>query len=196
MKRAEVILGIVSMATFILGLVFRYLNLPGGGILLCTPLLTFVLGYLPVNYILQRRMVRTLPGRIFLLLKLMAYALVMLGAVFMIMHWVGGEAFLAMGVVLVLPMIGLNYYLRSRDFKRPQTGFNELVIGVLALVIFFYVNQPRASKYALERSRTILMQKESRIAGLERANRVIYESIDSLNLVRDLVLRTGLMEVR
>jgi len=196
MKRAERILGIISMATFILGLVFKYLNLPGGGILVCAPLLTFVLGYLPVNYILQRGIARSLPGRIFLLLKLMAYALVMLGAVFMIMHWMGGEAFLAMGMILVLPLIGLNYYLRSRNFKRPQTGFNELVIGVLALSVFFYVNRPKASKYALERTRTMLMQKESRIAGLEQANRVIYESIDSLNLVRDLVLKTGLMEVR
>ncbi len=196
MKRAERILGIISMASFILGLVFKYLQYPGSGLLLCTPMLTFVIGYLPVNYILQRRKARSLPERIFLLLKLMAYALVMLGAVFQIMHWMGGEVFLVLGMILVVPVLGFNFYLRSRNYKRPHTGFNELVIGVLALGIFFYINRPRASQYALERNRIMLLQKESRIAGLERANQVIYKSIDSLNLVRDLVLRTGIMEVR
>jgi serine phosphatase RsbU (regulator of sigma subunit) len=196
MKRAERILGILSMGSYILGLVFRYLQWPGGSLLVVSTLGLFILGYLPLNYILQRRTGRSLPERIFLSLKIMTFALIMMGAVFIIMHWPGGEAFLFIGMILLLPLIVLNYYLRTKGYKRLHTGFNELVIGMLALGIFFYVNRPRASKYTLERNRMMLAQVETRIAGIERANQVIYESLDSLNLEHDPVLVVGIIEVR
>jgi serine phosphatase RsbU (regulator of sigma subunit) len=196
MKKAERILGIVTIALFSLGLLFKYQRYPGGSLLISACLPAFILGYLPLHYINQRKMATSFPERLFLVLKFISYSLVMAAIVMMIMHWPGGQFIMAIGTGLVFCLMLTYFFLRYKGSRRQPSGLNELVIAVLIFGVFIYINNPRAPKTMLEGHKLVLDQYEKQNAGIESSNRMIYESIDSINLVKDPALIEGIQQIR
>ncbi len=196
MKKARHILGILAASLFVLGLLFKYQLYTGGSILLVAGSLIFLSGYLPVQLIHQSRNSDHIQQRAYLIVRFITFFLLMTGMVCVIQHWAGGYLFLTIGQVMLVIYLGYYFYLRSKSVLSPSFQWDDLFITILAFACIIYLMNPRPSKDYLKGHMAIIYQYTKQNAGLESANRVIYTSINSLDLEDDPVIKVGIERLR
>ncbi len=196
MKKIERITGILIVGLFITGLLFKYMLYPGGSLMIVASLPLFIFGFLPSHYSIQRRYASSIRDRIYLVLKIITALLVFSGAIMVIQHWTGGHVMIFLGMILVACQVLFYTMMRIKGSRRFSSTINDLVVGALVLGIFFYFVNPRASKDALYGQGMILARCEKQNAGIASVNQLIYESMDSIRLDQDPLLKEGIQQIR
>lgn len=181
---------------FILGLLFKYWNISGASILLTISLPPFILGYLPVNYLVLRRKASNISEKSFLVLKFITFSTTLLSTVMIIQHWPGGGLLQNISMVLVAMMIILFGYLVVKRHKLFLSGQQSLLVAVLLLGIFFNKINPRSSLWVLENYSLTLDLYEKQNAGIASSIQTFYKGLYFVKFEGQPVIREDIHKLK
>ncbi len=195
MKKFMYNLGIVAPTMVIIGTLLKIQHLPGSGLLMVLGLSLLALIYLPVFVTIRIRDTRkkglavNIPMYVF---GLIAGIMVILGAMFKVMHWPGAGTMLTLSsiiaVVVFIPILVIN---ALRDKENQVQSFTTLIFVLSFIAIGFMTFALRVSKDVmtsfllsvddnLKTEQLLVQNNESPYASLSDAEPVIRERAGEL----------------
>lgn len=132
----------VFVCITILGLILKYLNIPGGSPLLVVSLLTLTLLYFPFGfYFLSDKSFKINTGISVLFGWLLS--VVFIGILFRVMHWPGSAAMAICGTISAIPLVMFSYMKYKKSNPEDLNYFKNLLIRssillcISVLLMFF-----------------------------------------------------------
>ena len=183
LRSNEWILGLAASGLFALGVAAKYLLWPGGSLLSTLGVGALILGYLPVHYIRHRRKARTRAEKIYLALKVATWSMLALGSLMIMQFWVGGSTILLLGKLMVVLLAGIHLWMGLNRIPRATSLASDLVALVFILTAVYILQHPRHSRYTLNNQQMMLDYYQAQVSGMEKANDILYLSIDSASSV-------------
>lgn len=186
MKKTMMISGIISVALMTMGIVLKFLHMPGAsvGIVLGIGVISFV--FFPLMFLLKIKEQNNLKDKTLTGLGTLSAICLTLGVLFKVMHWPGANM-LSLIALVFLMCLYLPVYLIS-GIRNPDTKTNTIVNSVLIItacgLILTLVRSPQGTKI-LEAQMTsdYLMKDELLKSELEISKN--YSLPDSISIVSD-----------
>lgn len=131
MKKTMLVTGVVAASLLTLGIILKFLHLPGAavGIVLGIGLMSFV--FLPLVFLLKIKEQKETKNKVLIGLGTFAGILMALGILFKIMFWPGANM-MALTSLLILLFVFLPVYFFT-GFRNPETKVNTVVSSILIL---------------------------------------------------------------
>lgn len=131
MKKTMLVSGVVAASFLTLGIILKFLHLPGAavGIVLGIGLMSFV--FLPLLFLLKIKEQKEMKNKVLIGLGTFAGILMALGILFKIMFWPGANM-MALTSLLILLFVFLPVYFFT-GFRNPETKVNTVVSSILIL---------------------------------------------------------------
>jgi hypothetical protein len=152
MKKTIYITGISCANLLMMGCMFKIQHWPGAGVLLVTSIFLFAFVFLPLALVNGYREPGQAMYKGLYIISYLVFSIIMLGALFKIMHWPGAGIFLLIGIplpfVVFLPMY--LYYTR-KEKNTMGTNFTSLMFGLIFLAVFSVFLSLNISKNILTR---------------------------------------------
>jgi len=196
LKKTEHILGIVAASMFLVGTLLRIMHLPASGMLHAVSVLIFNFGYFPLQLIRGYRMVSSLLDRSYLVYRFITLFIVMFGFVFKIQHWPGAGLLLLLGTYLIPLFIVFYFYMRIKGKGIIPFRWSDLIITVVAYMIYFYVTRTMVSPNVVDGYVVLEEQYSELNTGLIKANQLIYSGLDSATVSGNEELLQSIRELR
>lgn len=133
MKKVMMWSGLLTVAAFIVGSVFKILQWPGASILLVLGFAGISLLFLPLLFLLKIRETPAVRDRVILALGIVAGSLYFLAMLFHLQHWPGARI-LWFGNLILSFFIFLPLYFFS-GIRRPETRVNTIVSSILLMAV-------------------------------------------------------------
>ena len=151
MKKFTYVFGLIAALIIIMGSIFKKLHWPGAGILLTVGVLMTVLGFLPLYFRTSYRELAEKKNPIYGIVGYITLALLLLGALFKIMHWPGANIaiYTSTGFLLIgfVPLYVVNIFQKSGKEKIILPYIVMVLVGISMVILFTNV---RISKYAID----------------------------------------------
>lgn len=182
MKKFTYTFGLISALIIIMGSVFKKLHWPGAGILLTVGVVMTVFGFLPLYF---RTSYKELPEKknpIYGIVGYITLTLLLLGALFKIMHWPGAGIVLytSVGFLMVgfVPLYVVNIFQKSGKEKIVLPYIVMVLVGISLVML---IGNIRMSKYALDLYRTEAVSDEMQLKQVrERTTALLEGAGDSI----------------
>ncbi len=111
MKKIMIISGAVSTALLTMGIVLKFMHLPGASFGLVSGIVVFTLLFLPLVFALKVKETETLKDRLTVAIGAVSGVLISLGILFKVMHWPGANIQIVTGIIgfslVFLPLVFL-----------------------------------------------------------------------------------------
>ncbi len=151
MKKTMMVSGVISVSMLSLGLILKFLHMPGASILLVSGIFLMSFLFLPLMMILRLKEKAETTDKLLVILGVISAITMSLGVLFKIMYWPMANM-LAMISLLNLLFIFLPFYFYS-GMRKPETKTNTAISGMLILtgcgLILTLIRSPQSS-YAME----------------------------------------------
>lgn len=151
MKKTMMVSGVISVSMLSLGLILKFLHMPGAGVLLVSGIFLLSFLFLPLMMILRLKEQTETTDKLLVVLGVFSAITMSLGVLFKIMYWPMANM-LAMISLLNLLFIFLPFYFYN-GMRKPETKTNTAVSGMLILtgcgLILTLIRSPQSS-YAME----------------------------------------------
>lgn len=175
MKKLIFISGIVSANLMLFGAMFKVMHWPGAGVMLVLAIAIFSLWFLPASLIKSYKSQEVKKYKSLYIVTFFVFFVVILGALFKVMHWQGAGLFLIVGVPLPFVVFLPVYIYNTRnDKKDSMVNFLGIMFGLIFLAVFSVL-------LALNISRNILDKVEENIYALDNSRELISNQIRSEN---------------
>lgn len=132
MKKIMLYSGISSAFLTALGIVFKFLHLPGASISLVLGISLSSLVFLPLLFVLKIREKTATRDKLILGLGALAGMALSMGILFKIQHWPGANI-LGMGSILLMVFVFLPIYFFT-GIRNPETKVNTIVSSALIII--------------------------------------------------------------
>lgn len=132
MKKATIILGIISSLLFLLSVAFKIQHWPGATIALCISIVLFALGYSPLLMIDRNRLTQNSNQKLINLASMIGMTVIAISFLFKLMHWPGAGVGVIIGnliLVVLIPFLFFHALKESEPIKRLNF-FNEAILLV------------------------------------------------------------------
>jgi hypothetical protein len=124
----------VFVCITILGLILKYLHIPGGGPILVLSLLSLALIYFPFGfYFLSDKSIKTNTGISVVFGWLLS--VVFIGILFRVMHWPGAAPMAIVGTITAIPLAIFSYIKHQKSNQEDLNYFKNLLIRTSILLI-------------------------------------------------------------
>lgn len=147
MKKIMIYSGAISSALLFVGLILKFLHLPGASLGIVLGIGLFSLLFLPVLLVLKIREKVQLREKAAIIVGTISGIALSLGTLFKIMHWPLANV-MSMGAVLSLVLIFVPIYLLN-GIRNPETKVNTIVTSVLIFcacgLLFTLMRSPKGS---------------------------------------------------
>ncbi len=164
MKKFTYQFGLIAALIVVIGSVFKKLHWPGSGILLTVGILLVVVGFLPLYFSTSYKEQPEKKNPVYAVVGYITLALLMLGALFKIMHWPGAGVMIytSTGFLIVgfVPLYVVNVFQRSGKEKVVLPYLVMVLIGISIIMLFATV---RMSRYNLNTYRSEAVANEQRV---------------------------------
>ncbi len=177
MEKTERKFGVIAIITFSIGVIFKFQHWPGSSILFLISVLFFNFVYLPVHLILQTRKSKSLLEKFYAILKFLTMFSVITGFFFKLMHYPGAELLYTISTPLITLLLITYFVLRKTGKSKLPFNVNDLIITVLAFIIFIFINRVMVSPSVVDGYSTINNHYEKLNSGMQAANSLIYKSV-------------------
>ncbi|MFO0355905.1 MAG: hypothetical protein ACK50A_03050 [Sphingobacteriaceae bacterium] len=147
MKKVMIVSGTISAVFFSLGLILKFLHLPGAsmGIILGIGLLSIV--FLPLMFVLKIKEKQQLKDKFTIGTGAIAGILISLGILFKVMHWPYANMMMNASIAILI-LLFLPFYFFT-GIRNPETKVNTTVSTILIVsatgLLFTLMRSPRAS---------------------------------------------------
>ncbi|OFX20936.1 MAG: hypothetical protein A2033_19695 [Bacteroidetes bacterium GWA2_31_9] len=194
MKKIIFISGIASANLMLLGSIFKIMHWPGANILLTLAIAIFGLWFLPKALINSYKNQEVKKYKSLYIISFIVFFVVILGALFKIMHWPGAGIFLMVGIplpfVLFLPVY---IYSTRNDKKDSMINFLGIMFGLTFLAVFSVLLALNVSKnflnfvaFNVESNENIIEFNQSRAATSAEVDDIKQKSAELCDFI-DLV---------
>lgn len=151
MKKTMMVSGVISVSMLSLGLILKFLHMPGAAVLLVCGIFLLSFLFLPLMMILRLKEQTATTDKLLVVLGVFSAITMSLGVLFKIMYWPMANM-LAMISLLNLLFIFLPFYFYN-GLRKPETKTNTAVSGMLILtgcgLILTLIRSPQSS-HAME----------------------------------------------
>ncbi len=133
MKKATLILGIVSSFLFLVGITLKILHLPGAGPCLFLSVILFALGYSPLLLVDRNKITQDVNQKWVNMMSATVMSIVAITFLFKAMHWPGAGIGVYLGNILLLlmiPVLFLHAY-KEKDEMKKMNFYNEAILMVV-----------------------------------------------------------------
>lgn len=177
MKKFTYVFGLISALIIILGSAFKKLHWPGAGILLTVGVIMTVFGFLPFYFRTSYKELAEKKNPIYGIVGYITLALLLLGALFKIMHWPGAgialytsAAFLMVGFI---PLYVVNIFQKSGKEKIVLPYIVMVLVGISLVML---IGNVRMAKYALDLYRTEAVSDEKQLEQVRERTAALLEN--------------------
>ena len=147
MKKTMMVSGVISVSMLSLGLILKFLHMPGAGILLVSGIFLLSFLFLPLMMILRLKEQKATTDKLLVVLGVFSAITMSLGVLFKIMYWPGANM-LTVIALLNLLFVFLPFYFYN-GLRKPETKTNTAVSGMLILtgcgLILTLIRAPHSS---------------------------------------------------
>lgn len=182
MKKTMMVSGITSVSMLSVGLILKFLHMPGAGILLVCGIFLLSFLFLPLMMILRLKEQTATTDKLLVVLGVFSAITMSLGVLFKIMYWPMANM-LAMISLLNLLFIFLPFYFYN-GLRKPETKTNTAVSGMLILtgcgLILTLIRAPHSS-HAMEVILTKNFIQDERLLNREYAGMMKLSQKSTLN---------------
>lgn len=183
--RAERILGSISGAIYIGGILLVLFGDFGGSFLIALSVLILILGYFPVHLSRQWRIRSGKQERLFHLMKFLTAFAVMTGFMLKVSQSSITSLFLLIGSFMLAGLMLYYFILRQRKIIALPIRINDIVIAVFCFGMFLYLNDIQVSTTTMEGYQQLDDRYVKFNAGVEGSNEMIYSSIEATSVLED-----------
>jgi len=209
MKNFTYVFGLSSAIVTIVGSLFKKMHWPGAGILITVGMMLIVFVFLPLYFITNHKEQVERKNPVYAIVGYLTIALLLVGAVFKIMHWPGAGMMIyaSIGFLLIgfVPLYVVNAFQRSGKEKANLPYIVMLLVGIAIVMLFSNINM---SKDLLDIYVDEALANEGRVeVAQERTSSLLELALDSSRMdqqatiskihdqARDLqVMITGMQE--
>ena len=129
MKKIMMVSGTLSAVMLSLGILLKFLYLPGASMLLVLGIVSFSLLFLPLVFTLKAKEQRSLNDKLIAGLGTLSAMLLSMGILFKIMHWPGANV-LGLGALAVVGLVFLPVYFFT-GIRHAETKVNTVVSSIM-----------------------------------------------------------------
>ncbi len=196
LKRVEYFLGITGVALMLSGMLFKTQHWPSASIQMTLAVALLIFGYLPLQLIIQWKEATTRLQKFYAIFRFFTFFTILTGFIFKMMHWPGAALALSTGAFTLPAYLILYFILRAKKQGKIPFIMGDLLIAMISYTIWIYVSTTLISPEVVKGYSHMEDQYLWMNAGLESANRMIYESIDSVSSIEDEALIASIRELR
>jgi hypothetical protein len=131
MKKTMIVSGFISAILLLAGGFFKVMHWPGANVGLILGIGFFSLLFLPLMFTLRLREKKDRRDKVVLILGLFVSVMLLVGALFKIMHWPGAGIFVRTGLPILL-FIYLPIYIFN-GMRNPDTKVNTIITSILII---------------------------------------------------------------
>jgi hypothetical protein len=131
MKKTMLVSGVVAATLLSIGIIFKFLHLPGAGVSIVLGVGLMSLVFLPLLFLLKIKEQKETKDKVLIGLGTFAGILMSLGILFKIMFWLGANM-MALTSLFILLFVFLPVYFFT-GFRNPETKVNTVVSSILIL---------------------------------------------------------------
>ena len=151
MKNFTYLFGLTSALLCIVGALFKRMHWPGASILITAGIFFVVAVFLPLYFYINHRQQLEKKNPVYAIVGYLTLALLLVGALFKVMHWPGAGVMLQVGTGFLLigfvPLYVVNAFQRGGKENVRLPYIVMLVVGISMVILFTNV---RISKYAID----------------------------------------------
>jgi len=196
MKKAEHILAWSGLVFFVLGVLLRIQHWPGAGISLSIAVFILCLGYLPLQLILERRETSSRLKIIYLIFRFAVLFLILFSFIFKVQH-LPGAGLLYIAATLLIPLLIIFYlYVAKKGLTGKPLRLNTIMMFVIGFSIYTFVNHSSVSPIVINGYLELEQQFRKTNAGLQSANSVIYQSLETIQDSSEVELMASISELQ
>jgi len=134
MKKATLLLGVISSLIFVLGVLFKWQHWPGAGIALLVSIILFAFGYSPLLMMDKNNFAQNSNQKLINLASMIAMIIIAISFLFKVMHWPGaGVGVIVVNLTLIV-LVTLLFYRASKE-SEPVIRMNSFNEAILLLFI-------------------------------------------------------------
>ena len=190
MKNFTYVFGLTSAIVTIVGSLFKKMHWPGAGILITVGMMLIVFVFLPLYFITNYKEDAEKKSPIYAIVGYLTLALLLVGAVFKIMHWPGASMviYASIGFLLIgfVPLYVVNVFQKSGKEKANLPYIVMLLVGVSIVMLFSNVNM---SKNVLD------TYMEEAVANEHRVEEVQLRTTKLMNWAQDSTYKDKLQTI-
>ena len=147
MKNFTYLFGLSSAIITIVGSLFKRMHWPGAGILITVGMMLIVFVFLPLYFITMQREQTERKNPVYAIVGYFTIALLLVAAVFKIMHWPGAGylIYASIGFILIgfVPLYVVNVFQRSGKEKANLPYIVMLLVGIACVMLMGNVNMAK-----------------------------------------------------
>ena len=190
MKNFTYVFGLTSAIVTIVGSLFKKMHWPGAGILITVGMMLIVFVFLPLYFITNYKEDAEKKSPIYAIVGYLTLALLLVGAVFKIMHWPGAGMviYASVGFLLIgfVPLYVVNVFQKSGKEKANLPYIVMLLVGISIVMLFSNINM---SKNVLD------AYMEEAIANEQRVEEVQLRTTKLMNWAQDSTYKDKLQTI-
>jgi hypothetical protein len=188
------IVGYITVSLILLGVLFKSMHWPGAAVMLTVGVVMTIVGFLPFYFRTSYRELKEKKNPIYGIVGYIAMSLLLLGALFKILHWPGAGIILytSVGFLVIgfIPLYVVNIFQRS---GKDKILLPYLVAVLVAISLVMLIGDGRMSNEALELYRVEAASDEIQIEKIrERTAALIEGAGDAVSGDR----RPALLQIR
>ena len=135
MKKIVYISGIVCANLMLIGALLKALHLPGASVFLMVSILLFCFGFLPISLVSSYKSSVEKKYKSLYIITFVVFSIVLLGALFKILHWPGAGLFLLIGTLLPFVLFLPVYLIYTRN-EKSVVNLMGVIFGMTFLAVF------------------------------------------------------------
>jgi hypothetical protein len=170
MKKIMLISGGISAVLLIVGLLFKFMHLPGAMFFIFVGILTLSFVFLPLSFVLNVKEKKHKKDKVIVGLGTLAAVSLSLGVLFKIMHWPFANMLGLVSLLIMLLLFLPIYYLSG--IKNPDTKVNtiysSIVIIVGAALILTLIRSPQGTRNKYVETTSAYLRSEQILANEQR----------------------------
>lgn len=194
MKKIIYISGIVSANLMMFGAMFKVQHWPGANVMLTLAIVIFCFWFLPAALINNYQSQEVKKYKWLHIITFLVFFVVLMGALFKVMHWPGAGLFLVVGIplpfVLFLPVY---IYSTRNDKKDSMINFLGIMFGLTFLAVFSVLLALNVSKiflnsvaFNVESNENLIKFNQSRVVSSAEIDDIKQKSAELCDFI-DLV---------
>ncbi|MFM8759612.1 MAG: hypothetical protein ACKODS_08740, partial [Methylophilaceae bacterium] len=131
MKKTMMLSGVISVSMLSIGLILKFLHMPGASALMVVGIALFSFLFLPLMMVLKLKEKTERTDKILVVLAVFSAITMTLGTLFKVMYWPGANM-LSIVALLNLLFVFLPFYFYN-GLRKPETKTNTAISGMLML---------------------------------------------------------------
>lgn len=192
MKKTMIAGGIFSAATMTVGLILKFLHLPGASILISLGVVSLGFLFLPLMFILKTKEKQNKKDKLIIGLGTVFGILISFSILFKIMHWPGANIMGLISVGILLLVFTPVYYFTG--IRNPETKVNTSVVTILLIMgcaLFLTLVNSRPSATIVKTSEALNQHLEDAYKYATKQNEAIFglqmqDSSSKVSLIKEL----------